>query len=132
MAANCKRCANNGFRCGLGILCSRPNSLSCHYTGTVFSIGVSIRVKDPRTSAERYWNRAQDVLTAIAVIMPIALKLTGVITWSWWWVALSPLWISPVLLALAITALAIQPFKQAKPWLAHEAGAQDASRDHQI
>ena len=30
----------------------------------------------------------------------ITLKLTGVITWSWWWV-LSPLWI-PVVLFLAL------------------------------
>jgi hypothetical protein len=32
----------------------------------------------------------------------IALKLAGVITWSWWWV-LSPLWISgtPVVVALS-------------------------------
>lgn len=33
-------------------------------------------------------------------ILFVALKLTGYITWSWWWV-LSPLWIS----ALAVLAI---------------------------
>lgn len=33
----------------------------------------------------------------------LVLKLTGVISWSWWWVT-SPLWIS---LALAVLTLAI-------------------------
>jgi len=35
----------------------------------------------------------------------IALKLTGYITWSWWWV-LSPLWLS-VLLVLVVGILVI-------------------------
>lgn len=39
---------------------------------------------------------------ALAVLF-IALKLTGVIAWSWWWV-LSPLWI-PFCAALAIMAV---------------------------
>ncbi|HEB37483.1 MAG TPA: hypothetical protein ENI14_02335 [Thermoplasmatales archaeon] len=38
-------------------------------------------------------------------ILFIALKLTGYISWSWWWV-LSPLWIS-ILLALVVGTLAI-------------------------
>jgi 8-oxo-dGTP pyrophosphatase MutT (NUDIX family) len=38
------------------------------------------------------------------VVTLIVLKLTGVITWSWWWV-LSPLWISGVLLVLGLCAL---------------------------
>jgi hypothetical protein len=66
-------------------------------------------------------------LSAIAVATPIVLKLTGVITWSWLWVLLSPVWISAALLALAITALAILPFKAAKPWLARGPENQDAS-----
>ena len=33
----------------------------------------------------------------------IVLKLTGVITWSWWWV-LSPLWI-PLAIALIVTII---------------------------
>jgi len=60
-------------------------------------------------------------MSATAVFLPVALKLSGVITWSWWWVLLSPLWISLVLPAIAITVLAIQPIRQAKPWLAREA-----------
>lgn len=32
----------------------------------------------------------------------VVLKLTHVITWSWWWV-LSPLWIAAVLVALIFT-----------------------------
>ena len=33
----------------------------------------------------------------------IVLKLTGVITWSWWWV-LSPLWI-PLVIAFIVTII---------------------------
>jgi hypothetical protein len=95
--------------------------------------GVSIRVKQPQAAGERRWNRAQDVLSPIVLFTPIALKLTGVITWSWWWVLLSPAWISAVLLALLVTGLAILPLKilpakrpifgpgslkHAKPWSA--------------
>lgn len=40
----------------------------------------------------------------LLLLLFIALKLTGVITWSWWWV-LSPFWI-PLVLALAIMAVA--------------------------
>ena len=39
------------------------------------------------------WNRGQD-LWALSLPALIVLKLTGVIAWSWWWVLLSPLWIS--------------------------------------
>lgn len=43
--------------------------------------------------------------TSLLTIVFIALKLCGVITWSWWWV-LSPLWISVILgLVLIIIAL---------------------------
>jgi hypothetical protein len=71
---------------------------------------LSFRVKDPQSAAERFWNRAEDVLGTIAVILPITLK-----------VALSPVWISPVLIALLFAVIAIQPFKQAKPWHASKA-----------
>lgn len=36
----------------------------------------------------------------------IVLKLTGVITWSWWWV-LSPIWISALILALILAVVGI-------------------------
>jgi hypothetical protein len=84
-----------------------------------------MRVKDPQSTAERCWNRAENVLSPVVLVTPIVLKLTGVITWSWWWVLLSPLWISAGLLALAITVLAILPFKGAKPWLASASAVSD-------
>ena len=42
----------------------------------------------------------QSIFPTLLLILFIALKLTGVIAWSWWWV-LSPLWI-PLGLALLI------------------------------
>ena len=39
----------------------------------------------------------------LLTILFIGLKLTGYITWSWWWV-LSPLWIG---LALAVVLIAV-------------------------
>jgi hypothetical protein len=50
---------------------------------------------------------ASDVVGSLpqaAVITLIALKLAGVITWSWWWV-LSPLWIGGAALALLVGGL---------------------------
>ena len=41
--------------------------------------------------------------TGLLTVLFIGLKLTGHITWSWWWV-LSPLWIS-VLIALLLIAV---------------------------
>jgi hypothetical protein len=73
----------------------------------------SVRVKAPQSTAERLWNLAQDVLSPIVVFTPIVLKLTGVITWSWWWV-LSPLWISPALLALYVTGMVILVVRDAR------------------
>ena len=40
-------------------------------------------------------------------ILSIALKLTGVINWSWWWV-LSPIWISAILIVLGVSAVVIE------------------------
>lgn len=37
--------------------------------------------------------------TGALLLLFIGLKLTGYITWSWWWV-LSPIWISGLLLVL--------------------------------
>lgn len=45
-------------------------------------------------------------LSQVALITLIALKLAGVVTWSWWWV-LSPLWISGGALALLLGGLVI-------------------------
>jgi hypothetical protein len=62
------------------------------------------RAKQPQSIAGRCWNFGQD-LSGIALITFIVLKLTRVITWSWWWV-LSPMWINgiPVVLALCLLA----------------------------
>ncbi|NUQ98268.1 MAG: hypothetical protein HOY79_17550 [Streptomyces sp.] len=43
--------------------------------------------------------------TGLLTILFIALKLTHVITWSWWWV-LSPIWISAAL-TIAIVAVVL-------------------------
>ena len=44
-------------------------------------------------------------LGMILFLIFMTLKLTGNITWSWWWVA-SPLWI-PILLVMGVIALAV-------------------------
>jgi len=47
----------------------------------------------------------------------IVLKLTGVITWSWWWV-LSPLWLSgPVVLLMIAGMLALGHWEASRRWL---------------
>ena len=46
----------------------------------------------------------RDIVWPVTVIAFIVLKLTEVITWSWWWV-LSPLWGGLVLNVLAIGGL---------------------------
>lgn len=44
--------------------------------------------------------------TGLLTVLFIGLKLTGYITWSWWWV-LSPIWISFSLVLLVILIAAI-------------------------
>ena len=65
----------------------------------------NIRLKQPKTRAGRWWNAGQSASPLILFAF-IALKLTGVITWSWFWV-LSPMWISGILMVLAVCALLI-------------------------
>ena len=43
-------------------------------------------------------------LPGLLTVLFVGLKLTGHITWSWWWV-LSPMWIT-ILIALAFLAFA--------------------------
>lgn len=53
--------------------------------------------------------------TGLLTILFIALKLTGVISWSWWWV-LSPLWIGLALIAvILIVAILIAVFAPSRP-----------------
>jgi hypothetical protein len=71
------------------------------YAGKVFTI----QVREPRSIAGRCWNAGQGVLSLGSLAL-IALKLAGVIDWSWWWV-LSPLWIGGVLLVTVLGGLAV-------------------------
>ena len=43
-------------------------------------------------------------LPGAALLTFIALKLAGVVTWSWWWVV-SPMWIGGAALALVVGSL---------------------------
>jgi membrane protein YdbS with pleckstrin-like domain len=47
-------------------------------------------------------------LASVLTIVFVVLKLSGVITWSWWWV-FSPMWISAAL-ALSIALLSLVLF----------------------
>jgi len=69
---------------------------SPRYAGYVFFI----KFKAPESAGERYWNRVQSWLDSLFLVSPFVLKLTGVINWSWWWVALSPLGLSVAVLVL--------------------------------
>lgn len=44
--------------------------------------------------------------TGLLTILFIALKLCGVIAWSWWWV-LSPIWISILLVLLILLVVGL-------------------------
>ena len=59
-----------------------------------------IQFKPPRSAGERYWNTVESWVGLLTLLALIVLKLTGVITWSWWWVALSPIWMSLAVLVL--------------------------------
>lgn len=42
----------------------------------------------------------------LLTVLFVALKLTGVIAWSWWWV-LSPLWIGLAILLVVLAIVAV-------------------------
>lgn len=44
--------------------------------------------------------------TGVLTVVFIVLKLTNVITWSWWWV-LSPIWISIALIAVILIGVLV-------------------------
>lgn len=44
--------------------------------------------------------------TGVLTILFIALKLTGYITWSWWWV-LSPIWITLLVIIVVFLGMAM-------------------------
>jgi hypothetical protein len=88
------------------------SSRSRSYADVVFSI----RVTRPQNTTERYWNVAQTFVTWVSLVLPFVLKLTGAITWSWWWVALSPIWMSAALQTLLVTGWAVLAPRRLKPW----------------
>ena len=49
---------------------------------------------------------SQSILPTLLLVLFVALKLTGVIAWSWWWV-LSPLWIPLALVAVILLVAGI-------------------------
>jgi hypothetical protein len=53
----------------------------------------------------RIWNLGQEALAVFSLTL-IALKLAGVIAWSWWWV-LSPLWISGIVVVAVVAGLLV-------------------------
>ena len=67
----------------------------------------------PGGYASYYFNRVADAGTlkglgigfsGLLTILFIGLKLTGVITWSWWWV-LSPLWITAIIVLVILACV---------------------------
>lgn len=44
------------------------------------------------------------IFTSLLAILFIGLKLTGYITWSWWWV-LAPIWIPGAVAIIALVVL---------------------------
>ena len=62
-------------------------------------MGIQRKVNDMATQKVEVTGQ-QSILPTLLLVLFVALKLTGVIAWSWWWV-LSPLWI-PLALALLI------------------------------
>ena len=55
-------------------------------------------------------------LGGVLLVIFVVLKLTGLITWSWWWV-LSPIWIAFLIAAVALTILwSIVAYKAVKEY----------------
>jgi NhaP-type Na+/H+ or K+/H+ antiporter len=57
-------------------------------------VAATLRGKPLLPLATRIWNYVQS-LANLALFVFVALKLTGVVAWSWWWV-LTPLWITGI------------------------------------
>ena len=64
-------------------------------------MAVTSRGEPRRWLAGRGWKFGQ-ALWALALLALVALKLTGVIGWSWWWVLL-PLWTSCLAVPLTLS-----------------------------
>ena len=63
-----------------------------------FTLKLSIMSKESSSSGVSF--------VGLLTILFIALKLTNFIDWSWWWV-LSPMWLSGVILVLAVLLLVL-------------------------
>ena len=57
-------------------------------------------------------------LAGLLTILFIALKLTHVIDWSWWWV-LSPLWIATALVVVILVVIFVVEFVLTMKWNRH-------------
>lgn len=77
-----------------------------------------IRAETSTRAALWSWNAPG--VWGIVLIALIVLKLTGVITWSWWWV-LPPMWISGTLAVLRLCVLAVLVYwegrRLARSWM---------------
>jgi hypothetical protein len=56
-------------------------------------VALSFRFNRPGSVLAGIWNFGRGLL-GLSLPVLIVLKLTGVIDWSWWWVVLSPLWVT--------------------------------------
>jgi len=65
-------------------------------------------------------------LASVLTIVFVVLKLSGVITWSWWWV-FSPMWISAALalFIVLLSAVLFSIFRLAKHLQANKYGNDD-------
>ena len=63
-----------------------------------------------KSFGEIYWSRENKKglgFTGALTLLFIGLKLTGFITWSWWWI-LSPIWIPIAGLFIVVGVMVIQ------------------------
>jgi len=65
----------------------------------------SVRVKQPHSIAGRSWNLVMEESPIVQLAL-IVLKLTGIISWSWWLV-LSPLCFGGILFVLTLCAVLV-------------------------
>lgn len=75
-----------------------------------------------RAARRRTSSGPQNLIPLVVLIVFVVLRLSGVISWSWWWV-LSPLWISGILLVLGLCAGIVLLRRQARTrlraWVDH-------------
>jgi hypothetical protein len=82
-----------------GFDATSPAMHSRRVAGAEYARKVPTRPEQPRLTMRQRLPSIGDVPYMIVFTAPVVLKLTGVITWSWWWV-LTPLWIGTAASAL--------------------------------